>query len=69
MPYIKQKTDPMTELLYSKRMDGPKLAKALGCSPPTALKKLRNPECLTIGDLRKINRCIHIPIEKIREAI
>ena len=69
MPYLKQREDPIVEVLNAKRLDGPSLAKILGCTAPTARRKLRDPELLTLGDLRKISRFAHINIDKIREAI
>ncbi|MGI6042135.1 MAG: hypothetical protein ACOYBH_07945 [Candidatus Alectryocaccobium sp.] len=72
MPYIKQPKRPfgkMRELIMAKEFRSPRLAAVLCCSQPTAKKKMDNPELLTLGDLDKLNRFGHIPIEEIREAI
>ena len=70
MPYKKSNADPpMTILLRGRFRDGSGLARILGVSVPTGIKKLKQPELLTLGDLDKINRFGHIPIEEIRAAI
>ena len=72
MPYIKPKQPPfakLTRLLRGYGFDGPSLGKVLGCSHPTAKKKIDNPELLTLAELKKINQAGHIPAEEIREAI
>lgn len=71
MPYLKSsKEHPITRLLKGYNYtSGTDLARLLGVSVPTGIKKLKDPMTLTIGDLDKINRFGHIPIEEIREAI
>lgn len=73
MSYVKPLTVPpfsrMTRLLKGYDMNGATLGKVLGCSPPTARAKINNPERLTLGDLDKLRRVGHIPLEEIREAI
>ena len=72
MPYIKKPDPPyarMTRLLRGYGLNGPKLAQILGVTPPTGNKRLEQPVTLTIGDLDRINRLGHIPMEEIREAI
>lgn len=72
MPYIKP-TDPpfarVGRLLKGYGLSSGKLATVLGCSAPTALKKLKQPETLTLADLALINSRGHIPIDEIRDAI
>lgn len=46
-----------------------KLAAVLGVSQPTAMRKLREPENLTLADLKRIALRGHIPMEEIRERI
>lgn len=70
--YLKQKDPPffkMTKLLRGYGYSGAKLAELLGVSKPTGSKRLTDPQTLTLGDLDRINRFGHIPIEEIREAI
>ena len=72
MPYIKSKDPPfarMQRLLKGYGFDGPTLAAVLGCSKPTALSRIRNPETLTLAELAAINSRGHVPMEEIRDAI
>ena len=72
MPYIPEREAPyakMTRLLKGYGLDGTGLASLLGCSAPTGLKKLREPERLTLGDLAKIHARGHIPMDELRGAI
>ena len=70
MPYVKEKEDPIAPMLRAAGVtDGAKLAKVLGCTHPTALRKLREPWRLTVEDLRRIHRIGHVPIDAIREAL
>lgn len=46
-----------------------KLAGILGITQPTASEKLKHPEKFTLGDVIKISKYGHIPIEDLREAI
>lgn len=75
MPYIKKKEPPfseMTKLLrgYTNGTGAADVARAIGCkSDATARKRLRQPETLTLGELKRISQNLHIPIEKIREAV
>lgn len=72
MPYIKPMARPFNEmhkLLKAYGLTSAKFAVILGCSLPTAKKKLDNPEKLTLEDLDKINRFGHVPIEELREAV
>ena len=59
----------MTRLIRGYGYDGVSLAKVLGCSPPTARRKLLEPQYLTVGDLDKLRRSGHIPLEEIKEAL
>lgn len=73
MPYTKPLTTSpfarMTRLLKGYDMNGVTLGKVLGCSAPTARGKIENPERLTLGDLDKLRRVGHIPLEEIKEAL
>ena len=70
MPYRKDKTQPLTRLLRGYGYTtGPELAKILGVTAPTARSKLLDPKKLTVGDLEKVEKLGHIPIEEIRAAI
>ena len=72
MPYVKKPDPPyvkMTRLLKGYGLNGTKLAGLLGVSQPTGSRRLERPELLTLGDLDRINRFGHIPIEELREAI
>lgn len=72
MPYTKPLvTQPfarMTRLLKGYGMNGITMGEVLGCSAPTARGKIENPERLTLGDLDKLRRVGHIPLEELKEA-
>lgn len=73
MPYIKSLTTlryaRMKRLLQGYELTAPKLAKVLNVSYPTARQRLMDPSRLTLGELDRINRFGHIPMDEIREAI
>ena len=45
------------------------LCRIMDCSHSTALKRLRDPGCMTVDQLLRTGRGLGIPIEEIREAI
>lgn len=72
MPYVKPREVPFTKmrcLLLGYGMNGPALARILGCTPGTARLRLAEPERITLGDIRKLNVKGHIPLEELRAAI
>ena len=72
MPYKKPERVPFqgfAEFLKGKGFNSIKLAEVLGCSPNTAMKKLKSPELITLGDISKIFRKGHIPLTILREEI
>ena len=72
MPRLKErgvKFAKIQQLLRGRNLNGPKIAVALGVTPPTANKKLEHPELFTIRDLDALNRHYGIPWEEIRESI
>lgn len=70
MPHLKDTTPPMTHLLKKYGYDsGRKLSEILSVSHPTAIKRLNDPELLTVEDLHRLNRFGHIPIDEIRQSI
>ena len=72
MPYTKfcqTKEPPMTRLLRSYKFNGTSLGRLLGVSHGTGQKKLTDPDNLTIGDLRRISKAGHIPMDELRGAI
>lgn len=68
MPYIPKvrKYDKSRKLLLAYEVGASKLKDILGCSQPTARKKLNNPGELTGDDWMQISRKAHIPVEEIR---
>lgn len=70
MPYIKKKTefDKVTKLIRGYATP-PKIAEMIGCSAPTARKKLNNPQEFTLGEIRTICLRAHIPVEDMRGAM
>ena len=72
MPYIKKISPPfwkVRELLLGKELRAKELSGVLGCAYNTAKAKIDNPEKFTLGDLLKISRNGHVPMDEIREAI
>lgn len=45
------------------------LAKVLGCSQPTAMKKLQSPSLFTLGELYALSTDGAIPLNQIKAAI
>lgn len=72
MPYKKPERVPfqaLAELLRGKGINSPQLAKILGCSQNTALKRLKQPELFTMKDLIKLHSKGHLTLDEIREGI
>lgn len=72
MPYIKKNAPPfvkITRLLRGYGFNSITLASVLGVSQPTAKKRLDRPETLTLGELDRISRFAHIPMEELRQAM
>ena len=72
MPRLKEPEVPysaMRMLIKSYGISGRRLADIIYCSPPTAVKKLKNPKLFTLEDLHYINKRLGIPMEEIREAV
>ncbi len=71
MPYLKTNIPfaDLQQLLKGYGLSGPKLSRVIGCSHVTAKKKIDYPEFLTVGDLDKISRNFHIPMDDIRGAM
>lgn len=72
MPYKKKDRLPFqsfTELLRGKGLNSVQLAEVLGCSPNTAMTKLKQPSRFTLRDIARLSHRGHIHIEELREAI
>ena len=72
MPRLKERTTPfakVTRLIKGYGFNGSNLEPILGYSAKTNRKKIEDPRELTLGDLEKICKNGHIPIDEIREAI
>ena len=71
MPYKKSKQNQIDlyRLLKAYEIDATKLSKMLGCSFPTAKKKLDDPGKLTVDELMVISSKGHVAIDLIRGAI
>lgn len=68
MPYKKPKYIKFIELgrlLRGYGLNCVKLANVLDCCPATAIKKLSNPETLTLRDIDRIVRFGHVPKEEV----
>ena len=69
MPYIPKTQPELTRLILSYGFNGENLEAVLGHSPPTNRRRISNPDELTVGDLKKLARKGHIPLDEIRAAI
>lgn len=72
MPRLKERPIPfqkMQRLIKGYGFNGSNLEPILGYSPKTIRKKIENPRELTLGDLEKLCKSGHIPIDEIRESI
>lgn len=71
MPYVKSpERDEVLKLLGKYGIEnGRALASVLMCSPSTAYNRMRSPEDFTVGELRRLARHGHIPIEEVRNAL
>lgn len=72
MPYKKPERVPFqgfSEFLKGRGFNSVKLAEVLGCSPNTAMKKLKEPKLFDLNDLLKIHRRAHIVWDDIRKEI
>lgn len=72
MPRIKEREPDFAEVGRCVRgygLNSVQLAQILGVSQPTAMKKLKEPEHMTLRDLKRIALRGHIPMEEIRERI
>ena len=72
LPRLKERKpnfEPVQRVLYSYYLNGTRIAPVIGVSPPTARKKLENPELFTLKDLYSISRNLGIPWHEIREAM
>ena len=72
MPYKKPERVPFqgfAEFLRGKGLNSIKLAEVLGCSPNTAMKKLRQPWTFDLNDLLKIHRKGHIAWDDLKGAM
>ena len=68
MPYIPKRNpyDKSRKLLLAYEITSTVMMNILGCSRPTAIKKLNNPGELTMDEWQKISKRGHIPVEEIR---
>lgn len=73
MPYVKYCTPQNKQEKLGRLIRGyatpPKVAAVLDCAPNTARAKLKDPGKLTVEDISKLSRGLHIPIDELRNAI
>lgn len=72
MPYKKPERVPFqgfSEFLKGKGFNSPKLAAVLGCSPSTALRKLKDPKQFELCDLMKLHYKGHIVWDELKGAM
>lgn len=72
MPYKKPERVPFqsfSEFLRGKGLTSPKLAEVLGCSPNTAMKKLKEPKLFDLNDLMKLHHKGHIVWDELKGAM
>ena len=59
----------LTMLIRSYGINSVKLAEILGCSQPTAMKKLTMPKFMTLEDVVNLSVVGGIPINKVKAVI
>lgn len=78
MPKVKlgqPKRDKLRELIcgvlsaYGPSGDAERVAGILGCSLPTARKRIREPKGMPVDELLRLTRGLGIPLEEVRAAI
>lgn len=72
MPYIKPREPDyikVKRIIAGYGINAPRLAEMIEVTPPTARKRLAEPEQFTLADLKKISQRGHIPFEELRDAI
>lgn len=72
MPRLKERKpnfEPVQRVLNSYSLNGTRIAPVIGVSPPTARKKLENPELFSLKDLYNISKQLGVPWHEIREAM
>lgn len=72
MPKLKERPIPFRNVQHLIRgygFNGSNLEPILGYSAKTNRKKLEDPRQLTLGDLEKLCKSGHIPMDEIRNAI
>lgn len=71
MPYKKRERNQIElyRLLMAYGLNATALSRILGCTFPTAKKKLENPGLLTVNELMLIHSKGHIDMETLRGAI
>ena len=70
MPYLKRREPDFIKItrLIRGYATPPKVAEMIGCSANTARKKMNDPQQFTLGELNRICRMAHIPVEEMRQA-
>ena len=72
MPYKKPERVPFqgfSEFLRGKGFNSISLASVLGCSPNTAMKKLREPKLFNLNDLMRLHYKGHIVWDDLKGAM
>lgn len=70
MPMIKDApVIGLTRLILGRGINSVKLAEYLDCTRPTAMQRIRNPQDLTIGEVRQLSAKAEIPLEEFWGAI
>lgn len=72
MPYKKPERVPFqgfSEFLKGRGFNSVKLAEVLGCSPNTAMKKLKEPKLFDLNDLMKLHYKGHIVWDELKGAM
>lgn len=72
MPYRKPERVPFqgfAEFLKGKGFNSIRLADVLGCSPNTAMRKLKEPKLFDLNDLMKLHYKGHIVWDELKGAM
>lgn len=71
MPLIKKDLSfpALVRLIRGYAINGSRLAEILGCSVPTAIKKMEEPKRFTLEDIYSLSITGGIPLNEIKQAL
>lgn len=72
-PLIQRRGEPLIALLWGtmavQSTSANSMAEKMGMKKSTLYRRKQNPEELTLGEILKMGKALHIPIDDLRQAI